>query len=184
MVQVVVGVVLTAVLGGLLVPFVKDRMDRRKQSLESSLELLEVIATGLWTYWALAHRVAYYGQQGERSAQRYDAALRDWDSADAWKNGRDIRIQVSRARRLIPQYQPELDATQRKVVGGFDEKVEALRQSGTPAEWHHFFESLMGEEREAIENVLERLTKELRTQKLIPSTLDGPHWPWARSRSI
>jgi hypothetical protein len=113
-VEVVIGVILTAVLGGLLVPLVKDHMDRRRQSVESSLELLDVLATSLWTYWALAHRVAYYGQQGERSAERYNAALQDWDSADAWKVGRDIRIQVSRAKRLIRQYQPDLDHAQRR----------------------------------------------------------------------
>jgi hypothetical protein len=41
----------------------------------------------------------------------------------------------------------------------------------------------MGERREAIEKLLDRLTKELHGRKLISSPVGGGlAWPWARSR--
>jgi hypothetical protein len=66
--EVIVGVALTAFLGGLLAPLVKGRMDRRRERLDSSVELIDVLANGLWAYWKLALRVAYYGRQAERGS--------------------------------------------------------------------------------------------------------------------
>lgn len=176
MLQVIVGVVLTAVLGGLLIPLVKEVIDHRRDTREAYRELLEVLATGLWSYWALAHRVAYYGRQGDASAERFALALNDWDSAESWKVGRDIRIQVSRAKRLIPKYQPTLDKTQANVVQGLDRRVETLRGTGSPAEWGEFFECLMSNERDAIDGVLGGLTKELRPH-LVPPLMRHLRWP-------
>jgi hypothetical protein len=156
MLQVIVGVILTAILGGLLVPTVKQYMDRKRARLDAAIELLDVLATGLWTYWSLAHRVAYYAQQGDRSTERYTAALSDWDSADAWTVGRNIRIQLSRAKRLIPEsYQPTLDDLDQGVIQGLDEKVEHLRGSGSQADWEQFFHDLMYENRAKIESILD-----------------------------
>jgi hypothetical protein len=68
MAEVIVGValtaLLTALLGGLLVPYVKGRIDRRRERFESSVALVETLATSLWTYWKLALRVAYLREAG------------------------------------------------------------------------------------------------------------------------
>jgi hypothetical protein len=90
MLSVIAGVALTALLGGLLAPLVKDEMDRRRERLDASVELVEVLATGLWAYWKFALRVAYYGRLGERASDDYKVALERWDSDDAWKLGLDI----------------------------------------------------------------------------------------------
>ncbi len=59
MLQVIVGVILTALFGGLLVPIVKQAMDCTSARLDGAVALLDVLATGLWTYWSFAHRVSY-----------------------------------------------------------------------------------------------------------------------------
>src|SRR5689334_15152852 len=69
--EVVVGVALTALLGGLLVPAVKGRLDRNAEQYRAAVELLDTLATSLWTYWKLAIRVAYYGRQGEPGSAEF-----------------------------------------------------------------------------------------------------------------
>lgn len=63
MLEVIVGVALSALLSGLLVPFVKGVLDRRSERFSSSVALIDTLAISLWTYWKLALRVAYYGRQ-------------------------------------------------------------------------------------------------------------------------
>jgi hypothetical protein len=126
--QVVIGVVLTAVLGGLLVPTIKTYLDRRRQRFDASSGLLETLASSLWTYWKFAMRVAYYGSKGPGRHEEFETALGVWDSDDAWGNGGEIQIQVSRARRLLcdATYQG-FDASQQTVVDSLDCRVEHLR---------------------------------------------------------
>jgi hypothetical protein len=90
MAEVVVGVTLTAVIGGLLVPAVKARIGHRRERFKVSSELLETLAASLWTYWKLAMRVAYYGRKAPDFCEDYVAALTAWDSAEAWDNGARI----------------------------------------------------------------------------------------------
>jgi hypothetical protein len=93
--EVVVGVVLTALLGGLLVPWLKPRLDRRSEWYKSSVELVDSLASSLWAYWKLALRVAYYGRQEPPSGEDFELALRRRDSDEAWQIGCDIQIQVA-----------------------------------------------------------------------------------------
>ena len=105
-----------------------------------SVELVEILAAGLWTYWKLALRVAYYGRQGARSSADFELALQRWDGEDSWDIGRDIQIQVSRSKRLLPsEAHQKLDEAQFKVVDYLDTEVDGLRQSGTPAEWERLY---------------------------------------------
>jgi hypothetical protein len=161
--KVIVGVGLTALLGGLLAPLVKDRMDRRSERFDSSVELVEILANGLWAYWKLALRVAYYGRQGERGSDEYELALERWDGDDAWELGCDIQIQVSRSKRLLsPESQRWLAQAQQRVVDYLDTQIDQLRQSGTPADWERLYAALMSEKRVEIDELLSRVTSALK----------------------
>lgn len=130
MVDVVVGVALTALLGGLLVPWLKVRLDRRSERFGSSVELVDTLARGLWAYWKLALRVAYYGREGNSGLEGYRIALRRWDDDDAWGLGCEIQIQVSRSKGLLPaQAHLRLEKAQQEVVEYLDIEINRLRRS-------------------------------------------------------
>jgi hypothetical protein len=161
--EVVVGVVLTALLGGLLIPIVKGIVDRRSERFNASVALVDTLAASLWEYWKLALRVAYYGRQGERGAAELGVALQRWDSDGAWKNGCEIQIQVSRSKRLLPgPAQRTLDKAQGEVVTYLDNKIDDLRKGGTPEAWELFYKSLMVEKRLKIDSLLADVTSQLK----------------------
>jgi hypothetical protein len=162
MLQVVVGVVLTALLGGLLVPTIKTGLDRRRDRFNASRDLLETLAASLWTYWKLAMRVAYYGKQEAARREDYVTALAAWDSTEAWTNGGEVQIQVSRSKRLLPgTTHAALDRAQQAVVDDLDKQVERLRGLGDEAAWERFYESLTGEKRHQIDDLLFSLKEHL-----------------------
>jgi hypothetical protein len=161
--EVVVGVILTALLGGLLVPLVKGSIDRRRERFDSSMELVDTLATCLWTYWKLALRVAYYGMQGDRGTRGYEAALDKWDSDETWALGNNIQIKVSKSKWLLPQTsQRRLDKAQREVVMGLDKAVDRLRLSETPAGWEQLYATLMDETRPTIDACISDVIDDLR----------------------
>jgi hypothetical protein len=122
---------LNAVIGGLLVPAVKAQMDRPRERFNVAYDLLETLAASLWTYWNLAMRIAYYGSKGRAIREDYAAALKAWDSDEAWDNGGRIQIQISRSKRLLPETtHTDLDCAQRMVVEDLDKQVEHLRRRG------------------------------------------------------
>ncbi len=163
MLEVIVGVTLTAVLGGLLVPLVKGILDRRSERYRSSLELVDTLAASLWEYWKLALRVAYYGRQGQRGAKDLEIALRHWDSDDSWDIGSRIRIQLSRSQRLLPPAaQQELAQAQQDVVDYLDREIDRLRVSAVPEDWAKLYESLMTQTRPDIDALLVRVTRQLK----------------------
>jgi hypothetical protein len=162
MLEVIVGVALTALLGGLLVPVLKESLDRRSEQYRSSVELVETLASSLWIYWKIALRVAYYGREGPEGAEDLLLALRYWDSDDAWRIGSEIQIQVSRSKRLLPAAaQRSLDQAQQQVVDYLDQEVRRLRVEGKRADWAAFYESLMKEKRAAIDSLLTDVTADL-----------------------
>jgi len=161
--EVIVGVALTALLGGLLVPRLKDRLDRRSEQYRTSVELVETLASSLWTYWKLALRVAYYGRKGPEGSQDYQLALARWDSDESWQNGNEIQIQVSRSKRLLPENaQRRLDQAQRAVVDYLDGEIRDLRREGTPSKWATFYDSLMDKKRAEIDSLLAEVTEDLK----------------------
>ena len=162
MLEVIVGVALTALLGGLLVPVLKERVDRQSEQYRSSVELVETLASSLWTYWKIALRVAYYGREGLEGAEDLMLALRYWDSDEAWRIGSEIQVQVSRSKRLLPvAAQRSLDQAQQQVVDYLDEEVRRLRRNAAPGDWAAFHESLMKEKRAAIDSLLTDVTADL-----------------------
>jgi hypothetical protein len=165
MLEVIVGVALTALLGGLLVPRLKERLDRRSEQYHASVELVETLASSLWTYWKLALRVAYYGRQGRKGHKDYRLALLRWDNDESWQNGNEIQIQVSRSKRLLPgKAQQKLDQAQREVVDYLDREIRHLRHGGTRSKWETFYNSLMNEKRAAIDHLLTEVTEDLKIQ--------------------
>jgi hypothetical protein len=161
--EVIIGVVLTALLGGLLVPSVKELLDRRSEQFRSSVALVDTLAGSLWAYWKLALRVAYYGRQGPRGSKDLDLALRRWDSDAAWQLGCEIQIQVSRSKRLLPPPAAQkLDQAQQDVVDYLDHEIDRLRDAGTPDDWNKLHESLMNEQRKAIDSLLTWVTEDLK----------------------
>jgi hypothetical protein len=163
MLEVIVGVTLTAVLGGLLVPLVKGTLDRRGERHRSSSELVDTLAASLWEYWKLALRVAYYGRQGHRGAENLQIALNRWDSDHSWNIDSAIQIQLSRSRRLLPPAaQQQLAQAQQNVVNYLDQEIDRLRVSAAPEDWAKLYESLMTETRPAIDALLVRVTNQLK----------------------
>ena len=163
MLEVVVGVALAALLGGLLVPSLKERLDRRSEQFKSSVALVDTLARSLWVYWKLAVRVAYYGRQGHGGSKDLDLALLRWDSDDAWQNGCEIQIQVSRSKRLLPSsVQRKLDQAQQDVVDYLDHEIDRLRDAGTPDDWKALHASLMTEKRKEIDSLLTSVIADLK----------------------
>lgn len=168
--EVVVGVLLTALLGGLLVPAVKELLDRRSERHRVSVELVDTLASSLWMYWKLALRVAYYGRKPQRGSDDLDQALRRWDNDESWQTGCEIQIQVSRSKRLLPPTaHADLDQAQKVVVDFLDDAIERLRQSDKPAEWEAFYAALMTDTRAEIDRLLTGVTRQL--------DINGPPWP-------
>ena len=107
--------------------------------------------------------MAYYGRQGEHGAGELNVALERRDSDDAWKNGCEIQVQVSRSKRLLPELaQRKLDETQREVVDYLDDKIDDLRIGGTPEAWDEFYRSLIAEKRAKIDSLLTSVTSQLK----------------------
>jgi hypothetical protein len=163
MAQVVVGVVLTALLGGLLVPLVKGVIDRRSERFRASAAQVDALAACLWAYWKLAIRVAFYGKQGELRSKDLEDALRGWDSEESWLLGRDVQIQFSRSKRLFPwSVHEKLDKTQEHVVSYLDREIERLRDAAAPDEWGEFYDSLMATMRAEIDSLLTDVMRSLK----------------------
>ncbi len=164
--EVVIGVGLTAFLtalfGGLLVPSIRAGMDRRREQCTASADLLETFAASLWTYWKFAMRLAYYGRDEADGNGGYTTARERWDSDQAWTNGCEIQIQVSRSKRLLPKTTHEhLDDTQREVVEDLDLWVDYLHRKQDPKLWGDFYTSLNGDKRHQIEKMLAGLAQHL-----------------------
>jgi len=152
---VIVGVVLTALLGGLLVPTIKTYLDRRRSRLDLSRDLLERLAASLWMYWKLAMRVAYYGSKGAARRDDLESALKVWEGDDTWANGGQIQVQVSRAKRLLPEEtHTDLDRAPSAVVEVLDQQVKDLRDRSNSAEWDAFYTCLIGDKRDQIDGLL------------------------------
>jgi hypothetical protein len=143
---------------------VKGRIDRRKERFESSVALVETLATSLWTYWKLALQVAYYGRPEPRDNENFVHALKLWDSDESWLNGCQIQIQVSRSKRLLPSVSyTELVKLQEAVVDFLDRRIDELRRRPAPREeWAELYNSLMNEKRLEIDTLLAGVTAGLK----------------------
>jgi hypothetical protein len=158
--------VITAFVGGLLVPWVKDSIDRRRERLDSSLDLVDTLATCLWTYWKFALRVAYYGRLGLTANQNYRVALEKWDSDVLWELGTSIQIKLSKAGRLLRKdRRRSFDKRQRRFIKYLDDTVDHLKEEGTPQDWEEFYSELMGNRRSQVDRLIDEVIDGLRSQR-------------------
>jgi hypothetical protein len=160
MAEVIVGVVLTALLGGLLVPLVTSIVDRRSERFRAAAAQVDTLAATLWAYYKLALRVAFYGKDGR--SKDLEAALENWDSEKSWQMGSEIEIQFSRSKRLFPSsVHDELDRTHKEFAKYLDTEIERLRNA-TPDEWNVFYTSLMDEKRTEVDSLLTNVMRSLK----------------------
>jgi hypothetical protein len=166
-------ILVTAGITGILVPVINGCMDvmrNRRQKrlalqnnlLEAQAQLLDKLASLLWSYWKLALQVAYYGKGPVEDQQKYLDAKEKYDSDQAWEVGRDIHIEISKARRLIPSraVYGRLDAMRGLVVDDLDILVTRISDSSQD-EWGELYEHLNGDVRQSIDKVLVEVALDL-----------------------
>jgi hypothetical protein len=128
--EVIVGVALTALFSGLLVPALKDRLERRSEQYSTSVTLV----SSLWTYWKLALRVAYYGREGQKGRTTFC-----WPCAVG-----TAMIRAGRKRnpdpgepieKTAPRSRAAEDRAQQEVVDYLDGEIRRLRDQRTPDDW-------------------------------------------------
>lgn len=182
--EVIVGVVLTALIGGLLVPGITTWLSQRHVRSDVAHDLLEKLADSLWSYWKLAMRVAYYGRTVDRHND-YEVALEAWDSSKAWSNGARIQAQVSRSKRILPDQTHEaLDKAQHDVVDDLDKKVEELRRRADVTAWGDLYDYLYRAKRDEVESLLFSLSEHLDWELHLPITRRVLKWQGRAPRPI
>jgi hypothetical protein len=128
----IVLLVLTVVLIGLLVPTVKEIIDRsslHKQQesedrrrreekkyyadlarqgkvIESQAQLLDHLAGMFWHLWKMLLRIVYY-RTLQKDRDKHDAAFKAYDD-ESWDLMADIKAEISRARRLASDPNPRV----------------------------------------------------------------------------
>ncbi len=182
--EVIVGVVLTALLGGLLVPGITSWLGQRHARDHVARDLLEKLADSLWSYWKLAMRVAYYGRLLDRHSE-YEAALEAWDGSKAWTNGARIQAQVSRSKRILPdQTHKALNKAQSEVVDDLDTKVEESRREEDAAAWAELYDYLYRTKRDEVESLLFSLSEHLDWELRLPITRWVLRWRGRAPKAI
>ena len=76
------------------------RHARQQKVIEAQSKLLDDLSELLWRWRYLSMRIAYYGLLGD--PERYDAAEDEYDK-QVWDVFDDVRVQISRARRLASE---------------------------------------------------------------------------------
>lgn len=154
--QSVMLLILTALLTGILVPTVKDIIDRRshlkqqifdaerrqeekkydaalvRQSkiIDSEAELLDNLATMFWRLWKMVLKVIYY-RTLVKLPDRHEIAVQEYDQ-EGWELTANIRAEISRANRLAsPQIHERLEELFERFVGEVDIELNRLRTLDT-----------------------------------------------------
>ena len=152
--------VLTALLTGLLIPYVLKSVDearrteqklleadlaRQSKLIEAQAEFLDELTDTLWSLRYLTIRVAYYGQNAQ---DKYVAAVSDYEN-QIWDVLFELRKQTSKSRRLVSEktYKRlvelydrivgELDSELREAIAKLDraERVAALAKLNERLRW-------------------------------------------------
>jgi hypothetical protein len=185
-VEAVLVLVIAAVLTGLLVPFVKARMDERKlreqqlfearlarqnRILESQAALLESLAQTLWELRMLMMEVAFH--RVERPDERYQTALAAYEDK-AWDLFAKFRTEISEARRLTSaKTHTNLRNLYYQTLIPLDQKLYELlrldlaeedgqRNASADAEWKRFYDHMFGDITDTIDGALNDVAEELR----------------------
>lgn len=129
-------IVVTAVLAGLIVPLILRVIDSRKTEsmkrfeaalvrqtkiIDAQAELLDELTKALWNWRYLFMRVTYTG--AEQTDEALNTAWKQYDEK-SWDSLYTIRVQITRARRLISQHAYEVLQAQ------YDQIIEVDRRLG------------------------------------------------------
>jgi hypothetical protein len=182
----------TAVLTGLLVPWIKGRVDDRKfreqkvfeaelarqsKVIESQAKLLEDLSDLLWAFLLLSLEVTYYAQQHNES--KFDEAWLKYDNG-SWEYFGKIRAALSRARRLTSQETLEaLTGVFESWFMGFDleltQKARAGLEDSDPFHpWRDLHRRIMEDGFQRVDGALTDLAQEL---QLVGAGTEAPSSP-------
>jgi hypothetical protein len=172
---------LTAVLTGLMAPYVLKQVDeaksvqqkileadlaRQAKIIEAQSKLLDDMTETLWKWRYLSMKVAYYGM-GDRGPS-YATALKDYD-LQIWDVLSSLRFQITKSRRLASEDGYKV------LVALYDRIVDIDAQltgtaSGSPSpaqaeEFQKLNKLLRWEMTEQLDEVVDLLAKELRLKR-------------------
>ena len=159
------------VLTGILVPFVKSRMDRTRFEQEKIFEadlarqseivkaraqFLRDFVDPVWQFQLLALQISY----DSISQERFDAALANYDN-ESWLHLKRIRAIAGGARWFTSDYgyKAITEFIDDWLLQKVDLKVTSLRESDD-ADWHEFNQWLYNESREKTDSLLLLLAKD------------------------
>ena len=171
----------TAALTGLLVPWIKGKVDakshreqkkyeadlaRQQKIIDAQATLLTDFADAAWGYHALLAQVTYYklegfyglkGQQGQ-----YDTAFQVYDQK-SWEFLSRLRVQMSKAQSLTErETQDHLEMLFRELLDrDGDLSVMASRPDATAQEWQQLHTTIFWTLGAKIDGVLSRIAAEV-----------------------
>jgi hypothetical protein len=174
---------ITAALTGLLVPFIKGRMDsrnlqnqqllqealaRKRKVVDAQAELLEVLADVLGGLQMLYTKIAFYAKDGRSS--EYTAAFKDFEER-SWNFLAGYRTQLSKAGRLTSTgmreglrnlYYDALIPTDQRLYELVKPQDGMDLRATEHDPWSEFYDYLFTDFTDQIDDVLDQLTEEIR----------------------
>ncbi len=175
-VRTVLILLLTAVLTGLLVPYVKARMDDRKlkdqkrfeadlarqsKVIESQVLLLDRLAELLWGFQFSCLEVSYYGMTSNQA--RFEAAMKKYDR-QAWDYFLRIGTETGKALRLVTSnsHAKLKDFYDSWMINTDNSIARLYAKPATEDEWEQHHHAIFVEGAARINDVLGQLAHELR----------------------
>ena len=189
---------LTALLSGLLIPYVLKRVEearrteqklleadlaRQSKLIEAQAEFLDELTDTLWSWRYLTIRVAYYGQNAQ---DKYVAAVSDYEN-QIWDVLFKLRKQTSKSRRLVSEetYKRLVELYDR-VVGELDpelrEAMSNLDSSERVAALAKLNERLRWQETKNLDDVIDAIAAEVGLKKQTETNKDAAQPALARTR--
>ena len=187
---------LTALLSGLLIPYVLKRVEearrteqkvleadlaRQSKLIEAQAEFLDELTDTLWSWRYLTIRVAYYGQSAQN---KYVAAVSDYEE-QIWDVLFKLRKQTSKSRRLVSEetYKRLVELYDR-IVGELDpelrEAISKLDSSERVAALAKLNERLRWQETKNLDDVIDAIAAEVGLKKQTETNKDAAQPALAR----
>lgn len=175
-VRTVLILLLTAALTGLLVPYVKARMDDRKlkdqkrfeadlarqsKVIESQVLLLERLAELLWGFQFSCLEVSYYGMTSNQA--RFEAAMKKYDT-QSWDYFFKIGTETGKALRLVSNdsHAKLKDFYDSWMINTDNSIARLYAKPATKDDWEQHHHAIFEKGAGRINDVLGQLARELR----------------------
>lgn len=173
-IQAVGVLIITAVITGLTVPWIKANMDQRKlreqkifeeglarqsKVIDAQAALLEQLAELLWGFIILLLEVSYYRLHHNKKA--FQSAWERYDK-EGWSFFLKIRAQISKARRLTTTqaYQRLLSLYENRLME-MDSRLVALSGQEEDQGWVEFHKQMLTSTVQETDEVLNHLAEEI-----------------------